>query len=110
METTKFQDMVYGLNLYFKIDFIGGVSMTKGISIIIIACLCLVFGMGVKSYAQLRTNPANLQEQMKSHIEKVKLSNPQKYQEMIQRAGGNVTKCTDCHQEALKGNPPGPKR
>lgn len=83
--------------------------MAKGISIIIIAYLCLVFGMGVKSYAQPRITPANIQEQMKKHIEKVKLTNPGKYQAMLQRAGGNVTQCTDCHQEVLKGNLPSQK-
>ena len=83
--------------------------MAKGI-VITIVCLCLVVVMCVKSYAQPRTNPANLQEQMKSHIEKIKLQNPQKYQEMMQRTGGNVTKCTDCHQELLKREPSESKR
>lgn len=82
--------------------------MTKGLNIAI-ACLCLVFGMGIKLYAQPSITPANIQEQMKKHIEKVKLTNPGKYQAMMQRAGGNVTQCTDCHQEVLKGNLPSQK-
>ena len=80
--------------------------MAKGISIIIIACLCLVFGMGIKSFAQPRIAPANIQEQMKKHIDKVKLTNPGKYQAMIQRAGGNVTQCCSCHVESCVGKIP----
>jgi hypothetical protein len=83
--------------------------MSKGISIIIIACLCLVFGMGVRSYAQPMINPADIQEKMKEHIEKVKLKNPQKYQEMVQRAGGSITQCTDCHKEVIEGSHHQPK-
>jgi hypothetical protein len=69
-----------------------------------ILCLCLVFGGGIKLYAQPNTNTPDLQEKMKGHIEKVKVSNPQKYQEMVQRAGGDITKCTDCHKEMIGGN------
>jgi hypothetical protein len=65
--------------------------------------------MCFKSYAQPVINPADMQEKMQDHIEKVKLKNPQKYQEMIQRAGGNITKCTDCHQEVIKGSHHQPK-
>jgi hypothetical protein len=83
--------------------------MLKGISIITIVCLCLMFGMGVISYAGPPINPTNIQEHIKVHLEKVKLKNPQKYQEMMQKAGGNPTQCTDCHQEVLKGNLPGQK-
>lgn len=79
--------------------------MAKGISIITIASLCLVFvGMGVKSYAQPSINPANIQEQMKKHIEKVKLSNPGKYQEMMQKTGGNIIDCLSCHVEVAEGH------
>jgi hypothetical protein len=80
--------------------------MAKGTSIITIACLCLVFGMGVKSYAQPGINPANIQEQMNKHIEKVKITNPIKYQDMVQRAGGNITHCCSCHVESCKKNIP----
>lgn len=84
--------------------------MAKGILIITIASLCLVFvGMGVKSYAGPPINPTDIQEQMKKHIEKVKLTNPGKYQAMMQGAGGNITQCTDCHQEVLKGKFPSQK-
>jgi len=83
--------------------------VVKVLSIMTIVCLCLIFGFDVKSYAQPVKSAVNIQEQMKSHIEKMKLKNPQKYQFMIERAGGNVTQCTDCHQELLKGNLPGPK-
>lgn len=76
--------------------------MSKYISIIIIVCICFIFGKEVKSYAQPLTNDTNFQEQMKSHIEKMKIKSPQKYQAMIQRAGGNLTHCCSCHIE-VKG-------
>lgn len=41
--------------------------------------------------------------QLQEHIEKVKISNPSKYKEMIARAGGNVDRCTGCHVEFIKG-------
>jgi hypothetical protein len=63
----------------------------------------MIFGMGIKSYAQPTITPPNIQEKMQDHIEKVKLKNPQKYQEMTQRAGGNITQCTDCHIEVIEG-------
>jgi hypothetical protein len=63
--------------------------------------------MCVISYAGPPINPANIQENIKVHLEKVKLTNPQKYQEMMKKTGGTPTQCTDCHQEVLKGNLPG---
>lgn len=59
--------------------------------------------MVFKSYAQLQTSAQDLQE-MQRHIDKMKIMSPQKYQEMVQRAGGVVTKCTDCHKEVLERN------
>jgi hypothetical protein len=63
-----------------------------------------VFGAEIKLYAQPPANTPDLQEKMKDHIEKVKLKNPQKYQEMVQKAGENITQCTDCHKEVIEGN------
>jgi len=74
-----------------------------------IFCLCLVFGAGIKLYAQPLTNTPDLQEKMKDHIEKVKVANPQKYQGMVLRAGGNITQCTDCHKEVIEENHHQPK-
>jgi len=79
-------------------------------SVLTIFCLCLMFGTGVKSYAQPPSiSSADLKEQMQKHLEKVKLKNPQKYQETMQKTGGNPTQCIDCHQEVIKGNLPGQK-
>lgn len=78
--------------------------MAKGILIITIACLCLMFGIGIKSYAQPQINTEDVKEHIRVHLEKVKLKNPIKYQEMVQRAGGNITQCTDCHIELKKEN------
>jgi hypothetical protein len=38
-------------------------------------------------------------QDMQEHINKVKLTNPQQYNDMIERAGENVTHCCGCHQE-----------
>ena len=83
--------------------------MVKNISIILIGFLFFVFGIDAKSYAQPMKNPAFLKEQMQGHIDKMRIKSPQKYQAMIQRAVGNITQCTDCHQEVLKGNFPSQK-
>ncbi len=55
--------------------------------------------MGIKSYAGPMINTASLEEHMKVHIEKVKLTNPKKYQDMMKRAGGKITDCRSCHIE-----------
>jgi len=72
--------------------------MARGISILTIVCLCLMFGIEDISYADSKINPALMQE----HIEKVKLTNPRKYQAMIQRAGGNITHCSSCHKQVMQ--------
>lgn len=79
--------------------------MTKGISILAIACLCLMFIMGVGLYAETSTNPA---PGMEEHIEKVKLSNPEEYDAMIERSGGDITDCCSCHKESCKEIHPDP--
>jgi len=75
--------------------------MAKGISILAIVCLCLMFIMGVGLYAETTTNPAPA---MQEHIEKVKLSNPEEYQAMVERAGGNITECCSCHKGLCESN------
>jgi hypothetical protein len=72
--------------------------MVRGISILTIACLCLIFGMGNISHAAFSTNPDLMQE----HIEKMKREKPQEYQAKVQRAGGNITDCCSCHTEVCK--------
>lgn len=83
--------------------------MYKEKLVLTIVSLYLVLGMGVISYAGPIKSTANIQEHIKVHLEKVKLKNPQKYQETMQKTGGNPTQCTDCHQEVLKGNLPSQK-
>jgi len=72
--------------------------MVRGISIMAIICLCLIFGMENISHAVFSTNPVFMQE----HIEKMKREKPQKYQAMVQKAGGNITDCCSCHTEICK--------
>ncbi|MFZ3138929.1 MAG: hypothetical protein WA126_16230 [Thermodesulfovibrionales bacterium] len=82
--------------------------MTKGLYIII-ACLIMVLSAVANVHAGPMKSQEEFKQKMNAHIEKMKLKNPQKHQFMIERAGGNVTQCTDCHQELLKGNLPGQK-
>ncbi len=79
--------------------------MAKGILILTIVCLCLMSGIGVKSNAELRVNLKQEDiEKMQRHVEKVKITNPGKYQNMIERAGGNITGCCSCHKEVCEKN------
>lgn len=78
--------------------------MVKKISILLIVFLCLVVGIEVKSYAQPMTSQKDFIEQMKKHIEEMKIKNPKKYEEMVKGAGGNITYCTDCHKEMQNEN------
>ena len=72
-------------------------------SVLTIFCLCLIFGIGVKSYAQPpKMSSADLKEQMQRHIEKVKIKSPQKYRAMVQEAGSNITDCLSCHKDIIK--------
>ena len=75
--------------------------MAKGISILAIICLCLMFIMGVGLYAETTINRAPAMEE---HIEKVKLSNPEEYEAMIERAEGNITDCCSCHKGLCESN------
>jgi len=59
--------------------------------------------MGVASYAEMPKRPAKSKEEvmkfMKTHMGKVKIENPVKYEAMMKNAGGNVAECRDCHKE-----------
>lgn len=75
--------------------------MIKGLLTIIGTCLCLIFGLHTSMlYAASQGNPGNMQD----HIEKVKRKNPAGYQEMVDKAGGNITNCLSCHIEINKKN------
>ena len=76
-----------------------------------------MFGFDMKSYAQPvsvqpMTDTTNIQEQMNKHLEEMKIKNPKKYEEMVKRAGGNITHCCSCHVEvkACAGNIPTQQR
>jgi cytochrome c len=49
-------------------------------------------------YAASKGNPVVMQD----HIEKVKRKNPAGYQEMVDKAGGNITSCVSCHTDIGK--------
>ena len=73
--------------------------MTRLISILTIVCLCLMFGIAGMSYAD---SAKNIEVIMQEHIEKMKRTKPEKYQAMVERAGGNITDCLSCHEEVGK--------
>jgi len=55
--------------------------------------------LGIHVYARPAISQQELQQQMQEHINKVKSTSPKKYNDMVKRAGGNITLCTDCHIE-----------
>ena len=67
--------------------------MVRVISILIIVCICLMFGMKDISY----TESGKHEVSMKDHIEDVKLKHPEKYQTIIEMTGENFTDCESCH-------------
>lgn len=79
--------------------------MVKRLLTIIGSCLCLVLSVQTSlSYAAPQKNPAVMQD----HIEKVKRTNPAGYQEMVDKAGGNIINCVSCHTDInKKKNPSG---
>ena len=74
--------------------------MIRYISILTIGCLCLMFfGIQAISYAGSSNNPPLMQK----HIEEVKRTKPEKYEAMVERAKGKITKCSSCHEiEAMR--------
>jgi hypothetical protein len=77
------------------------------ILILIIIFLSVTLGMIYILGANAGMNQTLTQEdiqKMQRHIEKVKFTNPAKYQAMIKRAGGNITHCCNCHTEACNSN------
>ncbi|RJR22638.1 MAG: hypothetical protein C4581_00775 [Nitrospiraceae bacterium] len=66
-------------------------------------CLIICLQTGLL-YAASQGNPVFMQD----HIEQVKRKNPVAYQEMVDKAGGNVTSCLSCHTDLdKKKNAPG---
>lgn len=73
--------------------------MWKTISITVLICLLVAAGGAKRLHAGAEAGEEALPKGMKDHIDKVKISNPQKYQEMVQRAGQTIRECRDCHKE-----------
>lgn len=46
---------------------------------------------------------SDIKEHIKKHLEKVKISNPKKYQERMETNRGNIHACIDCHEEEHSG-------
>ena len=65
--------------------------MAKDISIITIVCLCLMFVMENITYGITPTLAQKDLQEMQRHIDKMKIMSPQKYQEMVKRASGQLT-------------------
>ncbi len=73
--------------------------MHKNVAITLIF-LYLMLCVAAISYAGPFKDAATLQEHIEAHLSKVKMKNPQKYEEMMQKNRGKVSHCIDCHPEA----------
>lgn len=62
----------------------------------------LCFLLVIIANGNLLAAAGNEQAVLQNHVEKMKFKSPGKYQEMVQRAGGNVTSCLSCHVEFAK--------
>ena len=67
--------------------------MFKNILIGVITCFFLMVAFTNATSAASRIDPV----QMDQHIEDVKRTNPQEYQKMVDKAGGNIVDCLSCH-------------
>jgi cytochrome c553 len=63
----------------------------------ITASLLFIFGTGSITFAVRKTDDI-----LQKHLDTVKQTNPQKYQEMFQKAQGNITSCLSCHGDIFK--------
>ncbi len=68
--------------------------MSKSILSFIIT-VSLVFGTTMLTAAASKPNPVKMQR----HVDKVKITHPAKYQEMLQKAGGQIEDCLSCHND-----------
>ncbi len=73
--------------------------MVKRISIITGICMCLVFGINKTLNADAKKEKARI---AREHVEKVKVTHPDKYQSRLEKAGGNTTDCLGCHKDLLE--------
>lgn len=77
----------------------------KSFLLLIIICLYSTIIIVDTMDASVVVPPPLTQEElqnMQEHIEKVKVTNPGKYNAMIESAGGSVTHCCGCHKEVCE--------
>jgi hypothetical protein len=74
--------------------------MIRRIIITTMTFLFLIFGIYV--YAGPVIGQEEPQQKIKGHINKVKSTDHKKHNEIVKKAGGNITQCTDCHIELGK--------
>jgi hypothetical protein len=82
-----------------------GIIMMKSFLLLIIICLySTIIIVDILDADVIIPAPLTQEElqKMQEHIEKVKVTNPKKYNDMIERAGGSVTHCCGCHKEVCE--------
>ena len=72
---------------------------TVSIFLAIIIGISFVVISGRTLLAEPLINP-----KLKKHIDKAKLKNPKKYQEMIEKANGPIKDCLSCHADIFEKN------
>jgi hypothetical protein len=77
--------------------------MTKGLYIAIVY-LSMILSAVANVHAGPMKSQENYKQKMNAHIGKMKIKNPIKYEEMVKRAGENITDCLSCHVEASQKN------
>lgn len=77
-------------------------SLLQG-TFVLYLCYYVTLFPGREACAGSKTEDAEMEKFMKKHIEEVKLKNPAKYKAVVDKAGGNITSCTSCHQNIKKG-------
>jgi hypothetical protein len=83
------------VNLYFK-ERKEVQHMLKYIAMTIIICLTLIASSKPLPAAQGKSSATLMQE----HMDKMALEKPDRYNMMINSAGGNITGCLSCHIKA----------
>ena len=76
--------------------------MDRFSSILLMICVCLMFGMADISYAEPLICPASMQE----HVEEVRREKPKKYKAMVEKTKGNIKSCVSCHDDMGKRKKP----
>lgn len=71
--------------------------MEKSIIALILGCL-----LPILAAESLWAATGEEQAALQRHVEAMRFKSPRKHQEMVQRAGGNVTGCLSCHVEVAE--------